>query len=31
MKRATGRATDLLDLERLRDAHGELPGDGPRP
>lgn len=28
MKRATGRGTDLLDLERLRDAHGALPGDG---
>lgn len=27
MKRATGRATDELDLERLRDAHGRLPGD----
>lgn len=22
---------DLLDVERLRDAHGELPEDGPRP
>lgn len=31
MKRATGRSTDLLDLERLRDAHGSLPGDLPRP
>jgi predicted nucleotidyltransferase len=29
MKRATGRAADELDLERLRDAHGELPGDPP--
>lgn len=29
MKRATGRGTDLLDLERLCDAHGELPGEGP--
>lgn len=27
MKRATGRGTDLVDLERLRDAHGELPDD----
>jgi len=27
MKRATGRGTDELDLERLREAHGELPGD----
>jgi predicted nucleotidyltransferase len=27
MKRAAGRGTDLLDLERLRDAHGVLPGD----
>ena len=25
MKRATGRGADLIDLERLRDAHGELP------
>ena len=25
MKRATGRGADLVDLERLRDAHGELP------
>ncbi len=31
MKRATGRGTDLLDLERLSDAHGELPDDAPRP
>ena len=30
MKRATGRGTDELDLERLREAHGELPGDPPR-
>ncbi len=30
MKRATGRGSDLLDLERLREAHGELPGDEPR-
>jgi predicted nucleotidyltransferase len=29
MKRSTGRSTDLLDLERLREAHGELPGDEP--
>lgn len=27
MKRATGRGTDLLDLERLGDAHGGLPDD----
>jgi predicted nucleotidyltransferase len=27
MKRATGRASDALDLERLREALGELPGD----
>ncbi len=27
MKRATGRGTDLLDLERLTAAHGELPDD----
>ena len=27
MKRATGRGSDDLDLERLRAAHGELPGD----
>lgn len=26
MKRAAGRSTDELDLERLREAHGELPG-----
>ena len=31
MKRATGRGADLLDLERLSDAHGELPDDEPRP
>jgi predicted nucleotidyltransferase len=31
MKRATGRSTDLLDLERLSEAHGALPDDGPRP
>ncbi|HVF78799.1 MAG TPA: DUF6036 family nucleotidyltransferase [Solirubrobacteraceae bacterium] len=31
MKRATGRGTDLLDLERLTEAHGELPEEGPRP
>lgn len=31
MKRATGRGSDELDLERLREAHGELPGDPPRP
>lgn len=30
MKRSTGRSTDLLDLERLREAHGELPQDEPR-
>lgn len=30
MKRATGRSTDALDLERLREAHGELPGDPPQ-
>jgi predicted nucleotidyltransferase len=30
MKRATGRGADDLDLERLREAHGELPGDPPR-
>ena len=29
MKRATGRSTDQLDLERLSDAHGELPDDPP--
>lgn len=27
MKRSTGRGADELDLERLREAHGELPGD----
>jgi predicted nucleotidyltransferase len=27
MKRATGRGSDELDLQRLREAHGELPGD----
>lgn len=27
MKRATGRGTDLLDLQRLSEAHGELPRD----
>jgi predicted nucleotidyltransferase len=31
MKRATGRGSDELDLERLSEAHGELPGDPPRP
>jgi len=34
MKRATGRGSDELDLVRLREAHGELPGDpsaGKRP
>ena len=32
MKRATGRGTDRLDLERLTEAHGELPdAAGPRP
>lgn len=30
MKRATGRGADELDLERLRETHGELPGDGPQ-
>ena len=30
MKRATGRGTDLLDLERLHEAHGELPHDEQR-
>lgn len=31
MKRATSRGTDLLDLERLAEAHGGLPDDdGPR-
>lgn len=29
MKRATNRGSDELDLERLREAHGELPGDPP--
>ena len=28
MKRRTGRGTDQLDLERLREVHGELPGEG---
>ncbi len=27
MKRAAGRGSDDLDLARLREAHGELPGD----
>ncbi len=31
MKRAAGRGADLLDLERLTEAHGELPDDGARP
>lgn len=31
MKRASGRGSDELDLERLREAHGGLPGDPPRP
>ncbi len=31
MKRATGRGSDQLDLDRLSEAHGELPGDEPRP
>ena len=31
MKRATGRGSDELDLERLREARGELPGDPQRP
>ncbi len=31
MKRAAGRSTDQLDLERLREAHGALPDDPPRP
>ncbi len=30
MKRAAGRGTDLLDLERLTEAHGELPRDEPQ-
>jgi hypothetical protein len=30
MKRALGGGADELDLARLRDAHGELPGDAPR-
>lgn len=29
MKRAAGRSTDQLDLERLGDAHGSLPDDPP--
>jgi predicted nucleotidyltransferase len=29
MKRATGRGSDELDLERLSEAHGGLPGDPP--
>jgi len=29
MKRATGRGSDVLDLERLVEAHGELPGNPP--
>jgi predicted nucleotidyltransferase len=29
MKRASGRGSDVLDLERLRAARGELPGDPP--
>jgi predicted nucleotidyltransferase len=29
MKRATGRGSDEVDLERLREAHGVLPGDLP--
>jgi predicted nucleotidyltransferase len=31
MKRATGRSRDEVDLERLREALGTLPGDPPRP
>ncbi len=31
MKRATGRGSDELDLERLSQAHGELPGEPRRP
>jgi predicted nucleotidyltransferase len=31
MKRATGRGSDELDLERLSEAHGELPDDPARP
>jgi len=27
MKRAAARGSDDLDLARLREAHGELPGD----
>ena len=30
MKRASGRGSDQLDLERLGEAHGGLPGDPPR-
>jgi predicted nucleotidyltransferase len=30
MKRRSGRGSDDLDLERLREARGELPGDPPR-
>jgi len=30
MKRATGRGTDDVDLQALREAHGELPGDRPQ-
>lgn len=29
MKRQAGRSADALDLERLREAHGTLPGDPP--
>jgi len=29
MTRATGRSSDLLDLEPLSDAHGGLPEAGP--
>lgn len=31
MKRATGRGSDALDLERLSEAHGGLPDDPRRP
>jgi hypothetical protein len=31
MKRAIGRGSDQLDLERLREAHGGLPDDPSQP
>ncbi len=31
MKRAAGRGADLLDLQRLGEAHGALPGDPAQP